>query len=86
MSLAGFKPAIPVIERPQNYASDRRATGVVCVVQFAGNIVYIVAVEGRHTGNVHTDSCQDVSWYCTVGVAAAEQSSIQDLEMYVAIP
>jgi hypothetical protein len=28
MSSAGFEPAIPIIERPQTYASDRTTTGI----------------------------------------------------------
>ena len=44
MPAAGFKPAIPAIERPQNYASDRRATGISSVVQLAPSLAYILAV------------------------------------------
>jgi hypothetical protein len=61
MPSAGFKPAI---ERPQNYASDRRAPGIGSVAQLAQSIAYILAVEDRHTGSVvhraDTDRCQDV--------------------------
>jgi hypothetical protein len=28
MSLVGFEPAIPAIERPQTYALERRVTGI----------------------------------------------------------
>jgi len=45
MPAAGFKPAIPTIERPQNYASDRRATGIGSIVQLARSIAYTLAVE-----------------------------------------
>jgi hypothetical protein len=62
MSGAGLKPAIPAIERPQNYTSDGRATGIGSVVQLAGSIAFILAVED--TGNIHhadADKCQDVT-------------------------
>ena len=44
---AGFKPAIHAIERPQNYASERRATGIGSVVQLARIIAFILAVEDK---------------------------------------
>ena len=83
MPAAGFKPAIPAIERPHNYASDRRATGIGSVLQLARSIAYIPAVEDALVMFImqiltSVKMCLD---------AAAEQSSsIHDLEMYVAAP
>jgi len=58
MPSAGFKSAIPAIERPQNYASGLPSR--LCCTITAKYCVYPGC--GRHTGNVHPAAC----WYWQV--------------------
>jgi len=34
MNSAGFVPSVPAMERPQNYATDRTATGIGFAIYF----------------------------------------------------